>query len=71
MLEDMQLRGLAQGTQATYVRSICRLAHYYHKSPDLITEQELRDYVMELNAGKLVKRICYTNARDYLQLELD
>jgi len=56
MLEDMQLRGLAQGTQATYVRSICRLAHYYHKSPDLITEQELRDYVMELNAGKLVKR---------------
>ena len=56
LLEDMQLRGLALGTQATYVRSICRLARFYHKSPDLITEQELRDYVMQLNAGKLVKR---------------
>lgn len=56
LLEDMQLRCLAPGTQATYVRSICRLADYYHKSPDLITEPELRDYVMELNAGKLVKR---------------
>jgi len=52
----MQLRGLAQGTQATYVRSIRRLANYYHKSPDLVTEEELRAYVMELNAGKLVKR---------------
>lgn len=52
----MQLRGLAQGTQEVYVRSIRRLADYYHKSPDLITEPELRGYVMELNSGKLVKR---------------
>jgi hypothetical protein len=55
MLEDMQLRGLSPRTQAVYVRSVRRLADFYGKSPDLISEPELRDYVMELNAGKLVQ----------------
>lgn len=55
LLEDMQLRGLSPRTQAVYVRSVRRLADFYGKSPDLISEPELRDYVMELNAGKLVQ----------------
>jgi len=55
LLEDMQLRGLAPRTQELYVRSIRRLAEFYHKPPDLISEPELRDYVLELNSGKRVK----------------
>ena len=42
MIEDMQLRGLAPHTQRAYLQAIQRLALYYHKSPDSITEDELR-----------------------------
>lgn len=55
LLEDMQLRGLSPRTQGVYVRSVRRLADYYGKSPDVISEPELRSYVMELNSGKLVQ----------------
>ena len=52
MIEDMQLRGLAKGTQAMYVASVRQLAEYYGKSPDLITEEELRQYFLYLKNDK-------------------
>ena len=42
MIEDMQLRGLAERTQGAYVRAVRRLAEYYGRSPDEIGEEELR-----------------------------
>ena len=42
MIEDMQLRGLAERTQEMYVIVVRQLAEHYSKSPDLITEEELR-----------------------------
>jgi hypothetical protein len=42
MLEDMQLRGLAPKTQQAYIRAVRQLASSYDKSPDQITEEELR-----------------------------
>jgi site-specific recombinase XerD len=56
MLEDMQLHGLAQGTQEVYVRSIAKLANHYHKSPDRITEEELRQYFRDLTLRKKASR---------------
>ncbi len=47
MLEDMQLHGFSRSTQNAYVRSIAKLAQHYHKSPDLICEDELRQYFLE------------------------
>lgn len=47
MLEDMQLKGYAAATQAAYVHAVGRLARHYHKSPDLITEEELRRYLIQ------------------------
>ena len=44
MIEDMQLHGLATKTQDTYLRAVKQLAEHYHKSPDLVTEEELRLY---------------------------
>jgi integrase/recombinase XerD len=44
MIQDMELRGLSATTQRTYVDAIRNLAGYYHKSPDQITEEELRAY---------------------------
>ena len=48
MLEDMQLRGLAPRTQQSYLGAVQQLALHYGKSPDLLTEQELRQYFLFL-----------------------
>lgn len=48
MLEDMQLKGYAPATQAAYSHAVSRLAKHYNKSPDVITEQELRLYLLSL-----------------------
>jgi len=48
MIEDLQLRGLSPGTQVMYVRAVRLLAEHYGKSPDKITEEELRDYFLYL-----------------------
>jgi len=46
MIESLQLRGYSERTQQCYVRAVRQLAVHYNKSPDLITEQELRDYFL-------------------------
>jgi site-specific recombinase XerD len=48
MLEDMQLRGLAERTQESYLAAVQHLALHYGKSPDLITEEQLRQYFLFL-----------------------
>ena len=48
MIECLQLRGLAERTQEAYTRAVRQLAEHYHKSPDLITEEELRQYFLHL-----------------------
>lgn len=48
MLEDMQLRGLAARTQESYLAAIQQLAVHYAKSPDLITDEEVRQYFLYL-----------------------
>jgi site-specific recombinase XerD len=46
MIEDMQLRGFSERTQEAYVRAVRQLAAHYHKSPDQITEEEIRQYFL-------------------------
>ena len=48
MVEDMQLRGLSEKTQEAYVRAVRQLAEHYGKSPDCISEEELRQYFLHL-----------------------
>jgi len=54
MIEDLQLQGFAAKTQDGYVRAVKQLAEHYHKSPDLITEEELRQYFLYLKNDKRV-----------------
>lgn len=56
MLEDMQLRGLSTRTQETYAQAVSQLARYYHKSPDQISEEELRGYFLYLKNVRRVSR---------------
>ncbi len=62
MIEDMQLRGLAERTQEVYVFAIRQLAEHYNKSPDQITEEELRQYFLYLKNEKQVSRSASTIA---------
>ena len=62
MLEDMQLRGLAEKTQQSYARAVRQLAAYYSKSPDKVTEEELRDYFLFLKNEKKASRSACTVA---------
>ena len=48
MIEDMTLAGLAEGTQKVYVQAVRRLAAHYHRSPDLLSEEEVRNYLLGL-----------------------
>ena len=43
-LDDMTLHGLAPTTQKVYVNAVEHLAAHYHRSPDQLSEQQLRDY---------------------------
>jgi len=55
MHQDLQLAGLADGTQKAYLRSVRQLAAHYRKSPDQITEDELRQYLLYLKNKRQYK----------------
>ncbi len=54
MIDDMQLRGLSPKTQAVYVFAVQQFATHYGKSPDQISEEELRNYFLYLINEKRV-----------------
>ena len=62
MIEDLQLRGMSERTQEMYVRAVRQLAEHYHKSPDRITEEELRDYFLYIKNVKEYSRSASTIA---------
>ena len=59
-IEDMQLHGYSPKTQSCHVGAVCGLAKHYHKSPDLISEEELRRYFLFLTLEKKVARATAT-----------
>ena len=52
MIEDMQLSGKSPHTQRAYIGAVRRLAAYYMRSPDQISEEELREYFLYLATVK-------------------
>ena len=56
MLEDMQLRGLSARTQEAYARAVWQLAQYYRRSPDQLSDAELRQYFLYLANEKKIAR---------------
>jgi hypothetical protein len=52
MIECLQLNGLSERTQEAYVRAVRQLAEHYRKSPDLINEEELRQYFLYIKNVK-------------------
>ena len=62
MIECLQLRGLSERTQEAYVRAVRQLSDHYHKSPDLITEEELAQYFLHIKNVKKYSRASSTIA---------
>ena len=48
MIDDMVSAGLAAATQEAYINAVRGLAAYYGRSPDLLTEAEVRRYLLYL-----------------------
>lgn len=48
MEADMVVRGLAYRTRETYVQSVAKLAKYYSRRPDRISETEVQRYLLHL-----------------------
>ena len=48
MREDLQLAGYAQRTIDSYIATVRVLAKYYHRSPDLLTEDEIRRFFVHM-----------------------
>lgn len=48
MIEDLQLKGYSPETQKVYLLAVEMLARHYRRSPELITEEELRAYFLRL-----------------------
>ena len=44
--QDLELRGFAERSIEAYVRALKLLSEHYHKSPDQISEDELRRYFL-------------------------
>jgi len=47
---------MAPKTQEAYVRAVRDLAAHYHKGPDLVTDEEIKDYLVHLAQGKQLAR---------------
>jgi hypothetical protein len=48
MIDAMTLAGLAESTQDSYVKAVRRLAAFYRRSPDDLSEEEVRAYLLDL-----------------------
>lgn len=59
MIEDMQLRGLSPTTQEKYVTAVRQLAAYYDRSPDQLSQADLRQYLLYLKNEKQVSPSAY------------
>jgi integrase/recombinase XerD len=48
MLDALVLRGMALRTQESYIDAVARLARHYARSPDLLSAQQVQDFLLYL-----------------------
>jgi hypothetical protein len=56
MIDDMRLAGFAARTQDVYIQAVRRLAAHYMRSPDVLSEEEVRTYLLHLRDERGVAR---------------
>jgi len=63
MIDAMQLRGFAARTQESYIGAVRQIAKFYHRSPELITPEEVDAWFREL---VLKRHLSYASCHLYL-----
>ena len=63
MIDDMTLAGLSANTKRLYTDAVYGLTKHYGRSPDELTEEEVRTYLLHVKDDKGFAegtlRICY------------
>jgi integrase/recombinase XerD len=67
MLEDMRMRNLSTGTQASYVRAVARFAQHFGRSPEVLGYEQVREYLLYLIEERRVSWSTYNLCRSALQ----
>lgn len=62
MIQDMHLHGFSARTQQSYVRSVEGLTRYYMRSPDQLSQDEIRNYFVHLTCERKLARATVTIA---------
>ena len=64
MIEDMSLAGLAEGTQKVYAPRQCAgWPLHYRQSPDLLSEEEVQGYLLDLRQPGVARRRAFQTSR--------
>jgi len=61
MDNDMLLRGMAEGTRESYIAAVARMARFYRRSPEKISEQEVQAcllHMMQARAPRTATPCC-------------
>jgi site-specific recombinase XerD len=48
LIDELDLRGRSANTQRVYVQCVARLAQFYQRSPDQLSDEEIRSFVLHL-----------------------
>jgi hypothetical protein len=70
MIEDMILAGLAEGTRRIYIQAVRRLATHYRRSPDQLSEEEVRAFLLDLRQRGVARgtfQTCHYGLRFFYQ----
>jgi site-specific recombinase XerD len=59
MTADMELRNFSESTKEAYLRAVEQLAKFYGKSPDRLTKEQIRKYLVYLVKEKRVANSTY------------
>jgi hypothetical protein len=51
MLEDMEIRNLAENTQSSYLQQIIAYARYFHRAPEDLGPEDIRAYQLHRKRG--------------------
>src|SRR6266481_5379915 len=52
MIEEMKLRNFSPATQESYVYAVSRLARYHKKSPDQLSKEDIRAFLVHLTVER-------------------
>jgi site-specific recombinase XerD len=55
MIEQLQLRNLSTATEKTYLKCVERYAHFFHKSPEQLGPEHVREYLLHLKNDRKVQ----------------